>query len=1439
MAKKNSLPQLVQLMNMAIQEKKLTNTFSQAKNGDEVIEQIRLLYQLINSALKNPKSQQMLEAFIEVHKVTCFKPDCAILQNFSTNPKQKVQRKSYISQSKAKTILSDINSDNQVLEFSKSQNSQSVFSMSKQSVARNSIKHKASLVTKTINELFLTGMRKFPDHAELKLQYGFYLLQVTFKQSQGLQQFEQARDLSKSYQMKFMTQRFVWLVSDQMAEQQNFQKQDVLTEMAFQNYLKQFMKYLEQSVLIHMDFWLQLTEEIPDLGKLSDIGQKVFKFRQKVEEEWLIINSMNSGQNLVKITNIFSLYVLEILNDKVRGQELIQQYLYQKSELEKEDRIKIMSNLDEINEEQAAIAIVSAEKDKFSQIIGLNSSCCAMFGHQKYDILYKDVEQLMPSLYSQYHSEILSNAATRKNWDQIIIKERFVFGLHANQYAFSLFIQIEPLQTLSQNMEYISKIRVSKKFRGGCEIISDSEGYIQNLSAECISILYLENRNLKQYYDKAQVQLNVDDLFPNILKKYENGDLVKNNIVQYVPNKKLIEKQKQKLYMTRFNIQVQPIIIEQISTEPIGYYFQLERTLQNALSSMASQFTQSTQLIQSQQLSTISKTQQYSFCFNFETKTITGRYIEREHSVNKPNQSLMIIEEDDQEEISNKQKQSDKKLKVVEGQEPLEMDMTNSLFNNQEKEENKRLLNKQKSDIKQPKSSSTQDYSVPAKGDKIQSLESQSKNQIGEIQYNGISDDEIQNALIGQDNLSMNDQESDYKQKYDENGKVRYDYKIRTVRLTGGIFQDIINEQFEIESIGNSHNLQKKKEKQEGGQFSESMTDFSSSIQLNRVLNLIIKDSSDPQSVSIIKKLAIFFFLLILCLIIIDFILAYSNYKSAANMMGIIINSAWRLGHTQRILGCVQDLEVLQRGIYDGLLTTEAARVRLEDEQNGYIADSMQGLWDIQESILNTDFTRTEAIEKFMEERSVGLHFFPFDPQNDEQQYYTLDEAVQIFLNYVQKVQELNYKEVTLNNSAVYFIQRNMFSTFAQTLEKIYNLYVEQQYDAIKSNDTYYIIIFIIGTILMITTYFSIIPYLVKTEKNLFEEVLILFLGIPQRTVKQLFQKCDSYLISLQLGEFGDVEHQEENNEQKMEEEIEIRHKQRIKGKKNKTSRYKNHKNSNLFIILSAVFLLVIEFYFLYTFLISHSIAQQFLQVVQYINYTAILVPQFNWLDNIQREFLLYPFQFQFYGEDPWEVAKDKIEYIEQIDSNMQISYQDNVDTFTIYEESYQKMMYGDACPVIIEYGGFLGILEDCENADKDANVQITPSEGMRLVTAHFINCIKYVKYQIDTMVDNQDNWDAATHGQFGIYAIVSKYELSNRILLKKAFYQSFTYLTEQFLKDINEAIKNIQNERIVFLIVYISTLTVLFVGLWIPYMKSVTTRNKDFDKNDTVQYYS
>lgn len=62
-----------------------------------------------------------------------------------------------------------------------------------------------------------------------------------------------------------------------------------------------------------------MTEEIPDLGRLSDIGQKVFDLRQKVEKEWLTLNSMGSGANIVKITNIFAIYVLEVLNDKIRG----------------------------------------------------------------------------------------------------------------------------------------------------------------------------------------------------------------------------------------------------------------------------------------------------------------------------------------------------------------------------------------------------------------------------------------------------------------------------------------------------------------------------------------------------------------------------------------------------------------------------------------------------------------------------------------------------------------------------------------------------------------------------------------------------------------------------------------------------------------------------------------------------------------------------------------------------------------------------------------------------------------------------------------------------------------------------------------------------------------------------------------------------------------
>jgi hypothetical protein len=75
-------------------------------------------------------------------------------------------------------------------------------------------------------------------------------------------------------------------------------------------------------------------------------------------------------------------------------------------------------------------------------------SLCKVFGYiKKDDVINKDVEMLMPKIYSENHKDFL-NISMQKSADQISSRERQVFGKHFSGFIFPLWLQIKNLPSL-------------------------------------------------------------------------------------------------------------------------------------------------------------------------------------------------------------------------------------------------------------------------------------------------------------------------------------------------------------------------------------------------------------------------------------------------------------------------------------------------------------------------------------------------------------------------------------------------------------------------------------------------------------------------------------------------------------------------------------------------------------------------------------------------------------------------------------------------------------------------------------------------------------------------------------------------------------------------------------------------------------------------------
>lgn len=172
--------------------------------------------------------------------------------------------------------------------------------------------------------MYFDGIKKFPNNTALRISYAFFLLEKMHSKQQALQELTQAEQNKPSFDEQFIIFRYKKILEDEIAERQNDGQGglDVVSEVAFQNHLRQLQANIEKSALLHMEFWSQLSEDNPDLSKLNDGGSKINSSVQNVEENWIKLMKINP--NNAKAMRLYGKYLIEIINDKEAGDHLLE-----------------------------------------------------------------------------------------------------------------------------------------------------------------------------------------------------------------------------------------------------------------------------------------------------------------------------------------------------------------------------------------------------------------------------------------------------------------------------------------------------------------------------------------------------------------------------------------------------------------------------------------------------------------------------------------------------------------------------------------------------------------------------------------------------------------------------------------------------------------------------------------------------------------------------------------------------------------------------------------------------------------------------------------------------------------------------------------------------------------------------------------------------------
>jgi len=342
--------------------------------------------------------------------------------------------------------------------------------------------------------LFKKGLVKFPKCTFLRIQYALFLLEKMKNKNWALRQLMKSEKKNPSFAEQFLIYRFKRVIEEEMTESagNDSANLDIVSALAYQNHRQHWETYMETASQLHTKFWSYLTEDVNDLGKLSEIGSEINSTLALVEEHW--DRMQRYKQNSGKIVRLYANFLVQVLNDKEGSKELMKSVSEGKAVIE--DAYDFDNN-DENQElskfsEGGCGVIVSAGDSNLGKINKVSMGICSTFGYTKSELIGKDISILLPKLYCEQHKTLVDEGIDKVD-DKTLYKERHVYAKHKSGYILAVDKIIKAIPSIVNNWQYVVCVHSDKKKMDTsvATVLVDKSNYITDVSFRAFDMLQL------------------------------------------------------------------------------------------------------------------------------------------------------------------------------------------------------------------------------------------------------------------------------------------------------------------------------------------------------------------------------------------------------------------------------------------------------------------------------------------------------------------------------------------------------------------------------------------------------------------------------------------------------------------------------------------------------------------------------------------------------------------------------------------------------------------------------------------------------------------------------------------------------------------------------------------------------------------------------------
>ena len=396
-------------------------------------------------------------------------------------------------------------------------------------------------------------------------------------------------------------------------------------------------------------------------------------------------------------------------------------------------------------------------------------------------------------------------------------------------------------------------------------------------------------------------------------------------------------------------------------------------------------------------------------------------------------------------------------------------------------------------------------------------------------------------------------------------------------------------------------------EKQEIELEDESMGDFSNIFKSRLALKAVLGDRRPGPAIKNLKRTVNVLFVVLLILAILDFILASQEFSFIQQKFELIDKSNRRNAEMMNALNRIQDLNLLNIGVLSSITTEATLRSDLKN--------SLDTTKDIKESL--------EAVSDSLSPDHLVLLNNPVITLTDINGLNVSKGLIQASDDVLSRSYAVYNKALNLitdDDPDYFYVTYNIMNNLYIGLSLSSELYVKELSGKIDDKNSTFLLLMIVSIAILLLALLILFPILYYINRSR-EEVLSLFLDIPEKTVKELFNKCEVFLTNLQIGEEDEVFSEVDGIE--LTKNIDHRNTNEFIPRK-KRKHFKNSgTNQKIFFLKFFIIAVLVEAYFFYDYFSTIALLDNIGSLVIELNSTSISEPFYSFSNAAARHLFM------------------------------------------------------------------------------------------------------------------------------------------------------------------------------------------------------------------------